>query len=106
MSAELTELLSVEPRRISRARHWSDFGEGEYLGTAQVAQYLRRSPSTVRHYIKCGWLVPDATMPRNRLGHSGRLKFKKSTVIAFEHKLWEAAEKGCSISGVCSERAV
>lgn len=71
-------------------RHWTDFGETELWGTYQVAQYLRKSQSTVRQYIKRGWLVPDDVK-------SGRYKFRKSTVIAFEHKLWECYEKGDSV---------
>lgn len=82
-------------------RHWHELGEGEYWGASQVAEYLRKSSSSIQRYIKAGYLVPDAVMPSNRDGKSGRRKFKKSTVVAFEHKIWEACEKGCSLSVVC-----
>lgn len=81
---------------------WNELGDGEYWGVSQVAHYLRRSRSTIQSYINRGWLVPDAVMPKNRLGRSGRRKFKKSTVVAFEHKIWESYEKGCSLSQVFS----
>lgn len=75
-----------------------DPADEKLLGVCEVSKYLRLSRSSIARYIELGLLVPDVVEPDAPCGRSGPRKFKKSTVVAFEHRLWEACERGVPVT--------